>query len=394
MKPDSSRLRRIGETAQKHVSSGEFSNIEWAVAHAGEIISRGAIGQADALNGVALVADPVYRIYSMTKPVVSVLALQMIEDGLLGLGHPVAMYLPAAGRLKAIYEGEEKPVRAPVTIEQLLTHRGGFSYDFLPHCKVADLYRERAITEDGSRTLEEMVDAILDCPLCAEPGAEWRYSVSIDVLARVLEVVSGQSLPQLLAERLFGPCGMKDTAFTVPADQQHRLMPMFGQKVLGDPMTIITESQRLRAMNVDNAYPNDADSFVRGGLGLFSTADDYMRFLPVLMTGRTGDGQALLSTPMVEMMWANRIPDSQRPLTVGIIPLPGYGWNLFGRVMTDTGQALSLTGVGEGGWAGAASTYFWVDRNSQLSGVVMTQYLGATVPVGDSIKSAAYQAML
>ena len=97
---------------------------------------------------------------------------------------------------------------------------------------------------------------------------------------------------------------------------------------------------------------------------------------------------------MVDMMWQNRIPDAQRPLAIGLLPLSGYGWNLFGRVMTDTGQALSLTGVGEGGWAGAASTYCWVDRERQLSGVVMTQYLGATVPGGDSIKSAAYQALV
>ena len=394
MNPDSSRLQRIGLTAQKHVSSGEFSNIEWAVAHRGQIVSRGAVGQADALNSVALVADPVYRIYSMTKPVVSLLALQMIEEGLLGLGHPVAMYLPAAGSLKKLHDGSEKAVSTPITIEHLLTHRAGFSYDFLPHCKIADLYRERGLAENGSFTLEHMVDEILDCPLCAEPGTEWRYSVSIDVLARVLELVSGQSLQQLLAGRLFKPAGMNDTGFSVPADQMHRLMPMFGQKKLGDAMTVIAEPQQLYAMNVDAAYPFDSDTFARGGLGLYSTTNDYMRFLPVLMTGKTIDGEALLSAPMTDMMWSNRIPDTQRPLAVGINPLPGYGWNLFGRMMTDTGQALSLTGVGEGGWAGAASTYFWVDRERELSGVVMTQYLGATVPVGDFMKSAVYQALV
>ena len=147
-------------------------------------------------------------------------------------------------------------------------------------------------------------------------------------------------------------------------------------------------------MNVDAAHPFDSDTFARGGHGLYSTTSDYMRFLPVLMSGKTNNGTVLLSAPMVDMMWQNRIPDSQRPLAIGLLPLPGYGWNLFGRVMTDTGQALSLTGVGEGGWAGAASTYCWVDRERQLSGVVMTQYLGATVPVGDSIKSAAYQALV
>ena len=193
MKPDSSRLKKIGQIAQKHVSASEFSSVEWAVEHQGKPLSRGAIGQADALNAAPLVDNPVYRIYSMTKPVVSVLALQMIEDGLLQLGHPVALYLPAAGKLTVLCEGSERPIGRPVTIEHLLTHRAGFSYDFLPDCPVGMQYGKQVVAEDGSRTLAEMVDVILGCPLAAEPGTEWRYSVSIDVLARVLEVVSGKS---------------------------------------------------------------------------------------------------------------------------------------------------------------------------------------------------------
>ena len=394
MKPDSLRVRTIGQIAQKHMSSGEFSSIEWAVDHAGKALSRGAIGQSDAINGIPLPDNPVYRIYSMTKPIVSVLALQMIEDGVLGLGHPVASYLPAAGKLKVLNDGREQPASRLVTIEHLLTHRSGFSYDFLPDCAVGEQYRSKRVAEDGSRTLAEMVDVILACPLTAEPGREWRYSYSIDVLARVLEVVSGKTLQRLVAERVLEPCGMGDTGFSIATDQQHRLMPMFGQKVLGEPIKVITKAQQLYAMNVDAAHPFDSDTFARGGHGLYSTTSDYMRFLPVLMSGKTNSGIVLLSAPMVDMMWQNRIPDSQRPLAIGLLPLPGYGWNLFGRVMTDTGQALSLTGVGEGGWAGAASTYCWVDRERQLSGVVMTQYLGATVPIGDSIKSAAYQALV
>jgi len=394
MKPDTSRLEKIGQIAQKHVSAGEFSSVEWAVEHSGKPASRGAIGRADALKTIPLADSPVYRIYSMTKPIVSVLALQMIEDGLLQLGHPVALYLPAASKLNVLVDGAEKPVSRPVTVEHLLTHRAGLSYDFLPDCPVGLLYSRQRVAEDGSRSLAEMVDVVLACPLVAEPGAEWRYSVSIDVLARVLEVVSGKSLQQLVSERLFIPCGMSDTGFKIAPDQQHRMMPMFGQKTLGDPMIVITDPQQLYAMNVDAAHPFDSDTFARGGHGLYSTTNDYMRFLPVLMSGKTADGEVLLSAPMVEMMWSNRIPDSQRPLAVGLNPLPGYGWNLFGRLMTDTGQALSLTGIGEGGWAGAASTYFWVDRDRQFAGVVMTQYLGATVPIGDFIKSAAYQTLV
>jgi CubicO group peptidase (beta-lactamase class C family) len=394
VKSDTSRLKRIGAIAQKHVSAGQFSSVEWSVEHQGRPLSRGAVGQADALNAQPLPDRPLYRIYSMTKPIVSVLALQMIEDGMLGLAHPVSLYLPEAARLAVQVDGGTEPLHKPVTIEQLLTHRAGFSYDFLPDCPVAPQYGNAQLAEDGSRTLEEMVNAILACPLAAQPGAQWRYSVSIDVLARVLEVASGQSLQQLLATRLFEPCGMVDTSFTVADDQQHRLMPMFGQKKLGEPMTVVTDPQRLYAMNVDAAYPVNSDAFVRGGIGLYSTTDDFQRFLPVLMDGKTPSGEAVLSAPMVDMMWRNRIPTSQRPLAVGVNPLPGYGWNLFGRVMTDTGQALSLSAQGEGGWAGAAGTYFWVDRERRFAGVVMTQYLGATVPIGDIIRSTSYAALV
>jgi CubicO group peptidase (beta-lactamase class C family) len=147
-------------------------------------------------------------------------------------------------------------------------------------------------------------------------------------------------------------------------------------------------------MAVDDFYPADqATTFHRGGHGLFSTLDDYAKFAAMLVDGKAPDGTPLVSRTMHKMLQANRIPSGQLPLSIGPNAFPGYGWGLVGRVMMDQGQAVGLTGLGEFGWAGAASTYFWVDPGERMSGVIMTQYLGATLPLADDMRTAAYQAL-
>lgn len=395
MNLDLARLKRISTLAEHQVKSGAFSNIEWQVAYKNDLVDSGSIGYADALSHITLPADPIYRIYSMTKPVISVLAMMLIEEGDLALPAAVADYLPMAADItvQTAADGSSKPANNPMLIEHLFTHRAGLSYDFLPECGIADLYRQQRLAEDGSLTLAELVEKLLATPLCFEPGSQWRYSYSIDVLAHILEVVAGQPIEQLLQSRIFDPCGMRDTAFCVAADSLDRLLPMFGQRELGEKMSVITGAQTLKPMNIEQSHPVNSPSFTRGGHGLYSTASDYMKFMQVLDNGKTPDGQTLLSAPMCKLMWSNRLPDSHLPMCIGPNTLSGYGWGLFGRVVKDLGQTLFLTGSSEGGWSGAACTYFWVDPELELRGVVMTQYLGATVPLGDYIRCAAYQAL-
>ena len=147
----------------------------------------------------------------------------------------------------------------------------------------------------------------------------------------------------------------------------------------------------LERIDVDEMYPADDPNFRRGGHGLFSTMDDYAQFARMLINGQTTDGRTLLSRPMLKMMCTNRIPAEQLPLTIGMNPLPGYGWGLGVRVMMDVGKSLALTNVGELGWAGAASTYFWTDPAEEMIGLIMTQYLGAALPLADDMRTAAYQ---
>lgn len=388
------RTERVANFAEELISSKLFPNLSWRIALGSEIVSEGEVGYQDADLTVPLREDAIYRIYSMTKPLVSIAALQLIEENRLSLYQPVAHYIPGFASNKILdASGKQVQSRVPMLVEHLLTHRSGLAYDFLPDNPVAALYRESFMAGDVSRSLKDLSHELAKLPLSHEPGSSWQYSFSSDVLAHVLECVTGKSLYEILKERLFDPLNMCDTAFRVSPDQQHRLLPMFGVRDLGDEALLMTEPNRLLPLDVEIGYPSDSPSFERGGHGLFSTLSDYYRFLQVMMDGTSESGEVLLSVPMVNMMWRNRIPDSQMPLTIGFNPMPGYGWNLFGRVLTDVGSALNLSSDGEGGWSGAASTYFWVDRTMDFRGIVMSQYLGSTLPLGTEIQAMAYQAL-
>lgn len=393
---DQERLKRVARLAHKHVDAGHFCSAEWRVIHERETLATGMCGLADNESGRALPDSPMYRIYSMTKPIVSIAALQLIERGDLYLPSPVALFIPQFSdmRVACPHNGPDKSAKNLITVEHLLTHRSGLSYDFLVDCNVAAKYREQDLINRIDLSLGEFAELVASMPLVSEPGSAWRYSYSTDILARVLEVASGKPLQQLLDDLIFKPCGMNDTGFTLDDDQATRLLTMYGQRSLSEEMWNIEGPQKLTPLPVEKGYPLQSGTFARGGHGLYSSADDYLKFMQVLVDGQTPAGDTLLSAPMVEMMWSDRIPESQQPMVIGENQLSGYGWNLFGRVLKDPGQAAFLSSEGEGGWAGAAATYFWVDRKTGLSGLSMTQYLGSGIPLGDIIRSAAYQALV
>ncbi len=389
------RASRVKQAADRLINSEQFCGIAWQFAQNSDVLLEGESGWLDEPNGKPLPEDALYRIYSMTKPIVSVLALQLMEEGIVRLTDPVALYLPEFSDAKVLRaDGSEQAAKTMMNIEHLLTHRAGLSYDFLPRCDVARRYQTAQLVERGSRTLEEFVTTVASFPLAFEPGTQWRYSVSNDVLARVLEVATGKALPALLNEFLFNPCEMHDTAFYVPEEKQNRLASLYGTRQLGQIPDLGSLPQPLTPLDASESHPlNEPDVFVRGGHGLYSTTVDYQRFLSVLLNGKTASGDRLLSKLTMDMMWQDRIPASQQPLAIGDGPMPGYGWNLAGRVMTHPGEAMSLTLPGEGGWGGAAATYFFVHPETGLNGVVMTQYLGSMVPVGDDLRVAFLQAL-
>ncbi len=208
------RSEMIRATAQRHVENGAFASIEWLVERDGKTWQRGTVGMADPLNNVELPDNPIYRIYSMTKPVISAIAMMLIEEGRLHLANPLAAYVPGfAGSEIVEKDGSRRKSRTPINIAHLMTHTSGLSYGFLPGCPVAKLYREARLT-DNTVPLKDLVESLAGYPLAFEPGSQWRYSVATDVLARVVEIVEGKPLQQVVRDRIISPLGLKDTDYS------------------------------------------------------------------------------------------------------------------------------------------------------------------------------------
>jgi CubicO group peptidase (beta-lactamase class C family) len=237
------------------------------------------------------------------------------------------------------------------------------------------LYSEQDISDDGSQSLEEKCETLSNIPLAYQPGTQFNYSVSYDVLARVIEVISGKDFHIILKEEIFDPLEMGDTGFSVKEENVPKLMSTYGVKNFKDIMNI--GPHVLSETNVNNHNPYDkGGSFQRGGTGLFSTTQDFLSFARMLLTGKSHNGETILSRNMINFMKVNRLQKSQLPL----FPV-------------DQSKIMSLTGKNEFGWGGAASTYFWVDPDEDLVGIIMTQYLGSMWPIADDMRTAVYQAI-
>jgi CubicO group peptidase (beta-lactamase class C family) len=389
------RRERVDAVARRYVDDKRYAAIEWRAEANGECLTEGRIGHG-ASAAAPIPDDAIWRLYSMTKPIVSVLALMLIEEGRLRLYDPLALFDRRFGAMRVLSpDGRLEPAVRPILVEDLLTHRAGFSYEFITGCHVAPMYQRDEVTSDGTITLDEMMGRIAPLPLAFQPGSAFRYSVAVDVLAHVIERATQQPIDALLEERIFRPLGMTDTAFHVPASKRARLMPVYGVADVSEFAPLDPRPHELTladANQVEHMYPCDRpDVFRRGGHGLFATLTDYLAFARMLLSGRAPDGEVMLSRKMLEMLAANRIPESQLPLRIGPNPLPGYGWGLGVRVMLDQGRSVSLTSVGEFGWSGAAGTYFWVDPAERMIGVMMTQYLASMLPLADDFRSAVYQ---
>lgn len=398
----SARLARIEPAMRAFVDGGEVAGISTLVARHGRIVHRGVYGSRDREAGVAMTDDTIFRIYSMTKPIVSTALMLLAEEGRFQLEQPVATYLPAFGavRVMAADGSLVDPVRPP-TIGDLLAHTSGLTYDFLVDNPVAAMYREHRVMNDATRTLAEVVDVIAELPLAFQPGERWHYSVGIDVAARLVEVLAGQPLGAFLSERLFEPLGMTDTGFGVAAEDLDRLAAMYGLPDLvgegyhGGHLVEAALAGFNERIDVSATYPTDApDVFVRGGLGLFSTIDDYARFALMLAAGGELDGTRVIGRKTLELMHTNRLPAALMPYEILGLVQPGLGFGLGSRVMLDVGASAGPGSVGEFGWAGAAKTYYWVDPVEDLVGVMMTQYMTGMQAPDRAFRSVVYQAVL
>jgi CubicO group peptidase (beta-lactamase class C family) len=396
------RLERITPALTSYIDRGDIAGFSTLVSRRGQIVHAEQRGYRDREAGVEMTEDTIFRIYSMTKPIVSTALMLLHEEGKFQLEHPVATYLPAFAQTKVMApDGSLVDQARPMDVRDLLTHTSGLTYDFMIDTPVAAMYRDARIMNDASRTLEELTEAIAALPLSSQPGERWHYSVGIDVAARLIEVLSGQALGNFLQERIFGPLGMSDTGFGVDEAKLDRLAAMYG---LPDLIGRDYEAGQLleaalsgfnERIDVSETYPvGTPDVYQRGGVGLFSTISDYWRFAQMLVDGGRFDGEQIVGRKTLELMHSNHLPAALLPFDILGQPNPGMGFGLGSRVMMDVAQSAGPGSVGEYGWAGAAKTYFWVDPAEDLVGVFMTQYMTGVLLPDRDFRSLVYQAIV
>src|SRR5262245_27761783 len=389
----SERLDRLHGGMQAYVDRHEVGGIVTLIARDGKVVDVHANGFQDLEARKPMQADTIFRIASMTKPITSVAVMMLEEEGKLSLTDPVSRFIPAfKGQRVAADGGTTVPARREITIRDLLSHRSGLSYGFLNGGQVGDAYRKEGVT-DGlsitSMTLQEGIDKLAAQPLMAQPGAAWNYSLSTDVLGRVIEVASGMPFDKFLRDRITGPLGMTDTSFDVPEARWSRFATVYapngasGLRPMKDP-----ESFGNAQFSPFTSY-KVPKTYFSGGAGLTATIQDYARFAQMLVNGGTLDGIRLLSPKTIDLMTGSQTSDLPSSALLG----PGTQFGLGVRVVTDVAATQTQGSIGMYGWLGIYGTTFWVDPKEHLIAVMMVQrYPGS--PVGAGFQPLVYQTLI
>jgi len=362
------RLERLTAGMQRIVDSGELAGMVVLVARRGKLVYQKSFGLQDKARNVPMSMDSIFRVYSMTKPVVTVAAMILVEEGRLSLDEPISKYLPEFKDMKVGVESFDPatgaqlfytlPAKRQITVQDLLRHTSGFTYGTTPKTQVQKLYGQVGLFSQ-KWTLDSFCKELAKLPLQYEPGTVWEYGHSSDVLGRVVEVASGQALDRFLAERIFKPLKMVDTAFDVPPAKQGRLAQPQVDPQTGKVAELIDVTQPA--------------TFFAGGHGLTSTAGDYLRFAQMLANGGELDGVRILGSRTIAFMSSDHVLGSGIERGPNWIPGNGYGFGLGFAVRRETGQSTWPGSVGEFFWAGYAGTYFWIDPKEQLVPVYMSQ---------------------
>jgi CubicO group peptidase (beta-lactamase class C family) len=394
---DIDRLGRIDRHFADYVDDGRLPGWLTVVARHGKVVHVGAYGMRDVEAGLPIEADTIFRIYSMSKPITSVAAMMLYEEGGFELKDEVSRFIPSFADTLVYHSGSyvnpiTEPMVEPMRIWHLLTHTSGLSYGFHYSHPVDAIYRAAGFEWGVPRDLDlaACCDRFAELPLVFQPGSSWNYSVSTDVLGRIVEVVSGQSLDAFFNERIFEPLGMTDTAFFVDDDDHGRLAALYVPEP-GTLKAIATPMGREAARR---------PTYLSGGGGLVSTAHDYHRFAQMLLGGGELDGTRLLSPRTVAYMTRNHLPGGADLEAFGQssfseTTFDGVGFGLGFSVVEDSVANKVLSSVGDYGWGGAASTAFWVDPAEDITVLFLTQLLpSSTHPIRPQLKQLVYQALV
>jgi CubicO group peptidase (beta-lactamase class C family) len=405
------RLARIKPVMQRYVDERKLPGVVTVVARKGQIVHFEAVGDRDIERGEPMTPDTIFRIFSMTKPVVSIGVMMLWEQGLITLGDSISDYIPELSDL-TVYVGDDgdsivtEPAHRPIAIIDLLTHTSGFTYDFYTPHPVPLMYVRRGVLPGGDRldppglipiegakpveTLQTMVEALGEIPLLHQPGERWSYGVNTDILGYLIEKVTGQALPDFLRERIFEPLGMTDTAFYVPRDKLDRFAAAYvpdggsGLALRDDPKT-----SRYR----------EPPTLPSGGAGLVSTAADYYRVCQMLIDGGEMNGTRILGSKTVELISSNYLSDTTSLMEEyasesGVHATEGLGFGLGFAVVTDPAKLADAGAAGSYFWGGAASTEFWIDPETEIVAILMTQLIpSGTYPIPAQFKALVYQAL-
>jgi CubicO group peptidase (beta-lactamase class C family) len=357
---DARALANLRGTLQSHIDRGRIPGAIAVVARAGQVEMFDCIGRQDPQAGSAMREDAIFRIYSMTKPIVSLATLMLMEEGALQMNDPVSKFLPEfAGPKVAVEEGGSVrlvPAHREPTVHDLLRHTAGLTYEFLGSRAVQRQY-DAVDIPNRSRTNREFCKLLASIPLQDHPGTWFQYSRATDVLGAVVEVVSGATLGRFLAERIFEPLAMKDTAFSVPRQEWSRIAePFANDPDTGEPVVMIDA----------RVVP----AFESGGGGLFGTARDYIRFLQFMRNRGSLDGVRLVSRKTIEWMTSDHL--GSLPAYDELL-IPGYGFGLGFAVRKHTGMAPQPGSVGQYFWSGIGGTSFFVDPVEDVFAMLLTQ---------------------
>lgn len=379
-----SRLARFQPAMAREVERGSFNGCVALIARNGQIIHHEAYGHQDNARRVPMTREAIFLLASMTKPLTSVAAMMLVEEGRMKIGDPITQWLPELRELKVLTAQGEVPLARPITVQDLLRHSSGFVYAAAsPFPRIREMYEQLDIeARNGPVPGDEMLRRLGTVPLAFQPGAQFFYSISTDVLGLLLERVAGQPLDRLIADRLTGPLGMTDTVWWVDPARRSRVAESIASDPLSAPMWA---SYRIEQ------NPAPASHF-KGGAGMVGTSADYFRFAQMIANGGTFEGKRYLSAPTVNYMLSDHMG------TMGGTPAastgPGYGFGLGFAVRREQGIAVAPGSPGDAMWAGAWGTSFTIDRAEKLVGVFMAQGPSSRTHTRMVFKNMVYGAMV
>src|SRR5579872_883106 len=377
----SSRLQRMSDAFQREIDKGTIPGATIMVARRGQIGWFDALGKQSPLAAAAMARDTIFRIFSMTKPIVSVGVMMLVEEGHLLLDDPIAKFIPEFADQKVGVENNGKldlvALQRPVTIQDLLRHTSGITYEHTGNGLVQKLYQQSRVR---SRKISNAEHAALvaSLPLICQPGAEWNYSRSTDILGRLIEIISGKTLGAFLTERILAPLQMTETAFHTDASNASRLAEPFA----ADPWT----GDTVQLFNMCEKPVMES-----GGGGLVSTTMDYARFAQMLLNGGALDGNRIIGRKTLEFMAADHLGPAVR--IMGTLTQPGHSFGLGFGVRTKEGIAPFSGSVGQFFWSGMGGTFFWIDPKEELFAMFMSQAPGQRVYTRTLVRNLVYAAV-